>query len=162
MNEVTADIVKQGLAAARVGDTDEARRLLTQATQQYPDNIEAWLGLAGVVNSLDYKKKCFNQILEIDPENIEARTGLALIDEKLSTKEIDPEPAIDPVFAPPQPDAAPTVCYRHPDTKPACSATNVVITFAPNVRFVHRWAFAARTVSVNKKTNTIPAATWII
>ncbi len=83
MSEITKDLVQQGLTAARVGDTEEARHLLRQATEQTPDNVEAWLGLAGVVESLEEKKLCFNKALDLDPNHSEAQAGLALVEQKL-------------------------------------------------------------------------------
>ena len=53
-----SDKLQQGRTAARVGDMAEARRLLTGVTQETPNNIEAWLELAGVVESLEEKKAC--------------------------------------------------------------------------------------------------------
>lgn len=79
----STDLVQQGLTAARVGDIEDARRLLTEATRQMPENIEAWLGLAGVVDSLEDKKNCFEKILILDPDNHEARAGLVLVEQKL-------------------------------------------------------------------------------
>ncbi|NJN93463.1 MAG: tetratricopeptide repeat protein, partial [Anaerolineales bacterium] len=75
----TTDLVQQGLAAARVGDVEDARRLLQQAVEQTPANVEAWLGLAGVVESLAEKEACFNKALALDPANNEAKAGLALV-----------------------------------------------------------------------------------
>ena len=117
MNNVAQDIVQRGLTAARVGDAAEARRLLTQATSQHPDNIQAWLGLAGVVESLEYKRKCFNKVLEIDPENAEAQAGLAFLDEKEAAEQ-SAKAATTTSDAPfTIVDAGPGVCYRHPDVE---------------------------------------------
>lgn len=114
MNDATVDIIKQGLTAARVGDTAEARRLLTRATQQYPDRADAWLGLAGVVDSLEYKRHCFEKALEIEPNNSDAQAGLALLEAKLNAKDAPLDPATEPALAP-LPEAGPGVCYRHPE-----------------------------------------------
>lgn len=102
---MTTELVQQGLTAARVGDTDEARRLLTQATGEMPDNIDAWLGLAGVVESLDEKKRCFSKILELNPDHSEAQAGLKLVEQKLA----EARPA-DPV-------TGLGFCLRHPETE---------------------------------------------
>jgi hypothetical protein len=114
MSNVTQDLVQQGLTAARVGDPEEARRLLTQATLQYPDNIEAWLGLAGVVDSLDYKRECFNKVLAIESDNAEAQAGLELLDRKQAKNHSDiptPDIGLEPEFI----GTGPSVCYRHPE-----------------------------------------------
>ena len=91
----TTNLVQQGLTAARVGDTEEARRLLTKATQRMPYNIEAWLGLAGVVESLEEKKECFSKALDLDPDNSEAKAGLALVEQKLIAQKAEVSSSID-------------------------------------------------------------------
>jgi hypothetical protein len=108
MSEITQDLVQQGLTAARVGDTDDARRLLTQATEQMPDNIDAWLALAGVVDSLPEKQRCFSKALSLDPDNRDAKAGLDLVERKLAEQTVEetvqPEPGVG-------------FCYRHPETE---------------------------------------------
>jgi hypothetical protein len=116
MTDTTSDLVQQGLTAARVGDLSEARRLLTRATQQNPGDVQAWLSLAGVVDSLDYKQKCFTKVLELDPDNTEAQSGLALLEAKRNSQEerIAAAESIHPAI---KIDAGPEVCYRHPDVE---------------------------------------------
>ena len=117
-NQTDTDLIEQGLTAARVGDIEDARRLLRQATQDMPDNVEAWLGLAGVVDSLAEKQQCFAQALALDPANSEAKAGLAMVEQKLAT-----DPARQ--MAPSQPgeiqpavsDSGLAFCYRHPDVE---------------------------------------------
>jgi len=113
MNDTASDLVQQGLTTARVGDHSEARRLLTQATQQNPADAAAWLALAGVVESLEYKKKCFNKVLELNPANTEALAGLQLIETKLSARgeRVAATESQHPAI---QIDSSLAVCYRHP------------------------------------------------
>jgi hypothetical protein len=106
MSETTEDLVQRGLTAARVGELEEARRLLTRATQKMPENEEAWLGLAGVVASLEEKKAYFSKALEIDPDNIEAREGLARVEQKLAEQKAEATPSTGLGY-----------CYRHPDVE---------------------------------------------
>jgi hypothetical protein len=120
MNETTKDLVQQGLTAARVGDIEDARRLLTQATQQMPNNANAWLGLAGVVESLEEKKRCFSHVLELDPTNDEARAGLSLVEQKLSAQNsrsplAPAEEQVDQAGG--KTNTGLGVCYRHPQTE---------------------------------------------
>lgn len=110
MNDTsTTNLVQQGLAAARVGDVDDARRLLQEATYQTPDNIEAWLGLAGVVETLTEKEVCFNKVLALDPDNRDAKAGLDLVRQK---KEAVQQPAQEV-----ETDPGLLYCYRHPDVQ---------------------------------------------
>ncbi len=115
MSNTVKNLVQQGLTAARVGDAEEARRLLTRATQQTPENIEAWLGLAGVVDALAYKQKCFTKVLELDPGNEDAAAGLRLIEEKLAAKNRPvsrDEEEVKVVI-----EGGIGKCYRHPEVE---------------------------------------------
>lgn len=135
MSEIpTTNLVQQGLAAARVGDVEDARRLLTQATQQMPDSIEAWLGLAGVVESLADKKHCFEQVLALEPDNHQAKAGLALLEKKLATlkkqddssdgtgagadsQEKNETAIVSPPVTTEVTESGLAVCYRHPQVE---------------------------------------------
>jgi hypothetical protein len=102
----TSDLVQQGLTAARVGDTKEARRLLEQATFDMPDNVDAWLALAGVVDYMEEKRNCFEKVLALDPDNTEAQAGLALVEQKLA----ESSPITDG-------ETGTIYCYRHPEVE---------------------------------------------
>ncbi len=120
-NTTKSALLQQGLTAARVGDIEDARRLLTKATEQRPDNIEAWLGLAGVVESLAEKQNCFARALALDPNNSEAQAGLALVEKKLAAQSATQAEA-EAHPAPPEEKTAAagsglTVCFRHPQTE---------------------------------------------
>ncbi len=131
MNDTNkTDLVQQGLTAARVGDLEDARHLLTKATRQMPDNIEAWLGLAGVVESLEEKQRCFGKVLELDPDNGEAKAGLALVEQKLAVHSAE-HPAAEVHAASSEEQAIETdrgllFCYRHPhiETGLRCNRCN--------------------------------------
>jgi hypothetical protein len=116
MTETAKDLVQQGLTAARVGDTEEARRLLTQATQQVPESVEAWLALAGVVEPLVEKRRCFAEALKLDPANDEARAGLALVEQKLAPQDAIPS-TVGEGAAQPETKTGVGYCYRHPQTE---------------------------------------------
>jgi hypothetical protein len=114
--ETTHDLVQQGLTAARVGELEEARRLLTQATEKMPENVEAWLGLAGVVTSLEEKRDYFSKALQLDPNNSEAKEGLARVEQKIQKTEAAPSTGLG-------------YCYRHPtvETGLRCNRCNKFI-----------------------------------
>jgi len=109
MNDTAEDLVQEGLTAARVGDVEDARRLLRRATIKEPNNVEAWIALAGVVDSLHDKQEYFEKALKIDPNNIQAQTGLELVEKKLAAQRaeiINTEAGAGVGF-----------CYRHPDVE---------------------------------------------
>lgn len=109
-NSTTTEMIKQGRAAARVGDVEDARRLLRDALQLDPHNVEAWLALAGVVDGLDEKRDCFRRILAVDPNNPDAQAGLDLVDKKLAER----DGHLAPVEAG---EEGLLFCYRHPETE---------------------------------------------
>ncbi len=108
MSQATQDLVQQGLTAARVGDVDDARRLLHQATEQTPNRVEAWLALAGVVETLEEKERCFSKVLDLDPDNSEAKAGLARVEQKLAEQKATQQAETATGLG---------YCYRHPQTE---------------------------------------------
>ncbi len=90
------DLMARASAAARVGETLQARSLYEEALQNDPQNVTAWLGLAGVVDNPDDKKAVLDQALRVDPENTEAITGLDLLVRRMQM----PRKRDDPVVAP--------------------------------------------------------------
>ncbi len=79
------ELIQRGQAASRVGRRAEARKYLLRAVQLTPDNIEAWMALAGVEDDPAAKTACFETVLKLDPDNIEAQLGLDMLqpDEQL-------------------------------------------------------------------------------
>ncbi len=127
----------QGSTAARVGDLAEARRLLAAAAEETPDNVEIWLELAGVIESLEEKKACLEKALALDPDNAQARASLALLERKLTITTTDGRsPTAD--VGPETDDGRPSAvggqrsaveilyCYRHPqvETTLRCNRCN--------------------------------------
>jgi tetratricopeptide (TPR) repeat protein len=74
-----ADLLHQGIAAARSGQKETARRLLTQVVEQDENNVAAWLWLSGVADSLDDREVCLENVLTLDPKHQVARKGLEQI-----------------------------------------------------------------------------------
>jgi len=71
----SVDLLQQGITAAKAGQKETARRLLTQVVEQDENNIMAWLWLSGVVESLDDKQVCLENVLTLDPNHQFARKG---------------------------------------------------------------------------------------
>ena len=70
------EILALGMDAARDGNREEARNLFTLLTRQDPDNIQAWLWLAGVSDDPRQRRAALERALEIDPQNDMALRGL--------------------------------------------------------------------------------------
>lgn len=77
-----ARLLKAGIAAARAGRADEARRLLLHLVRAQPGNETAWLWLSQVAVSDAERRACIERVLEINPANQMARAGLAWLDSR--------------------------------------------------------------------------------
>lgn len=73
------ELIQRGQAAARVGLREEAREYLRRGVQLAPDNVNAWLDLAGVENDPAAKAECFETVLRLDPGNVDAQLGLEML-----------------------------------------------------------------------------------
>ena len=73
-NQVLFD---QAVAAARQKDFATARTLLKQLLKQDPNNLNAWLLGAHVVESRSDAIRCYERVLQIDPNHAYARQKLS-------------------------------------------------------------------------------------
>lgn len=73
------DTLREGISAARAGQRERARDLLMQVVARDEENVQAWLWLSGVVDSLDDQETCLQNVLALDPGNAPARKGLAWV-----------------------------------------------------------------------------------
>src|SRR5262245_39238961 len=69
-------ILQLGIDAAREGNREEARNLFGLLTRQEPDNLQAWLWLAGVADGPEERRAALERVLELDPTNEMAVKGL--------------------------------------------------------------------------------------
>jgi len=76
MSASPADLLRQGITAARTGDKETARNLLMRVVEHDEGNATAWMWLSGVVESLDDRQVCLENVLTLDPQNQAARQGL--------------------------------------------------------------------------------------
>lgn len=66
----------EGIVAARAGDQEEAQKLLRRVTELEPDNAEAWIWRASVVENSADKKSYLEEALRFEPDNLEAKLAL--------------------------------------------------------------------------------------
>ncbi|MDQ3927703.1 MAG: zinc ribbon domain-containing protein [Chloroflexota bacterium] len=78
----TERLLGEGKAAARNGDKNAARLLLTQVVERDPHNEQAWMWLSGVVAEPEEQQICLENVLVINPHNTKARKGLEFISAK--------------------------------------------------------------------------------
>lgn len=87
-----------GIAALRAGDPIAARRLLSTALIQNPDDLEAWLWLSGAVSSDSERRYCLLRVLALDPAHAAAARGLTML------PDVEPlSPLTDTAIAPAAP-----------------------------------------------------------
>ena len=73
------EALQKGIRAARRGRKEPARRLLSQVIQAEPDNEEAWLWLARVIDSPHKQAECLSRVVQINPDNRWAAEQLAAL-----------------------------------------------------------------------------------
>lgn len=90
-----ADLLEQGIAAARAGRRTEARQTLMQVVERDERNETAWLWLAGVLDDPEDIRTCLQNVLELNPDNGQAKRGLAWVDQRFGSRTAPPPPAAD-------------------------------------------------------------------
>ena len=71
-------LFQEAVNAAKQGELERARDLLTRFLRQNPDSAEAWLWLSTVVDSAKERIYCLKEAQRIDPRNPAVRRGLAI------------------------------------------------------------------------------------
>ena len=71
-------LFQEAVNAAKQGELERARDLLTRFLRHNPDSTEAWLWLSTVVDSAKERIYCLKEAQRIDPRNPAVRRGLAI------------------------------------------------------------------------------------
>lgn len=88
--------VQSAIEAAKQGDKNKAIEFLKQVLNANPNDVDAWLVLAAVMDDPKRKRQCLNRVLALDPVNMMAREELMEMDRvemggaPLSSPEADP------------------------------------------------------------------------
>lgn len=100
--ENVAALVREGIAAAKVGQRIRARDLLTRAVKLDEQNVSAWMWLSGVVDGLEDREVCLENVLALEPGHQAARRGLewvrAEIEKRLPTVQEEPASSPPPLY----------------------------------------------------------------
>ncbi|HFD38813.1 MAG TPA: tetratricopeptide repeat protein [Anaerolineae bacterium] len=101
---LAAELLRQGIAAVKAGQKEEARRLLMQVVELDEHNEQGWLWLSGVVETIEDRRICLENVLTINPDNAHAQTGLAWIEQHAPAEppapaESEPPPVEEPASA---------------------------------------------------------------
>lgn len=76
MEEFTEQKIQEAIQAARSGDKETARKILSQVVRSEPNNARAWYLLSQVIEDDEKAVFCLEQVLKIDPNNTQARERL--------------------------------------------------------------------------------------
>ncbi len=98
-------LLQLGIDAAREGNREEARNLFSLLTRQEPDNVQAWLWLAGVAEGPEQRRAALERVIELDPGNEMAIKGLQAMGVPLPKRGDERAPAPPPPPAPATPPA---------------------------------------------------------
>ncbi len=91
MDEEIRNLLKKGVAAAKQGDHETARKIFEQVIEQDDENVTAWLWLYRVVDDPDEKRICLTTVLQLDPENETAQKLLIKLDTQRKTSRANEE-----------------------------------------------------------------------
>lgn len=75
-----ADLMRQGIEAARAGSKTEARAFFEQVVELDDQNEKAWFWLASVLEDDTQKRMALNTVLHLNPGNDRARKALDLLE----------------------------------------------------------------------------------
>ncbi|GAB4548576.1 MAG: hypothetical protein Kow0063_43520 [Anaerolineae bacterium] len=116
------DTLREGVTAARAGQRERARDLLMQVVERDEENVQAWLWLSSVVDSLDERETCLEKVLDLDPGNDAARKGLAWVRQQRKAS-----PATSGKPEPPSPPSDEMPARRPTPTRTPVSAAAAVL-----------------------------------
>jgi len=88
-------LLESAILAAREGDREQAYIALRQVIDADPDNVAAWLWLAGVTDSPREGKVALNRVQQLDPDNPrleEARAWLQAQNKEAAAADSEVEP----------------------------------------------------------------------
>lgn len=73
---------QQAVELAREGNREQARELLQELVESNPEDAQAWLLMARLVDDDDEKRICLANVLQLDPSNEAAQKMLQNLEEK--------------------------------------------------------------------------------
>ncbi len=81
-------IIASGIAAAKAGDKEQARRLLLKATELRPTDATPWIWLSATTDDPAEQRSYLESALAADPNNGAARRGLVTLSQKMQSETI--------------------------------------------------------------------------
>lgn len=128
-NLTAANLSKAARAAAIAGDRAEAARLYRQALDIQPDDRNAWMDLAGLLDDPAEKRQAIERVLSLDPFNEDAKAVLARLDGNAPSLHAEHDHSVVA-----EPDTL--FCVNHPtrETMLRCNKCNKPICMECSVR----------------------------
>jgi hypothetical protein len=81
-------LLRDGIGAAKAGNTTEAQTLLREVVALDENNEKGWIWLAAVVDTEDEKRVCLSNVLVINPNNKKAKDELNTIERQAGLQNI--------------------------------------------------------------------------
>ena len=76
MEPVSENRLQEAVALAHQGDTGQAFEMLQQITAQEPENISAWMWLAYVAESYEFKRAALRRVVALRPDDAQLKAAL--------------------------------------------------------------------------------------
>ncbi len=89
-------LLRQGIAAAKAGQKNQARQILLRVIELDGTNVQGWLWLSSVVDDPADKFTCLHNVLTLDPDNQPAQLGLSRLDQSGSNPQIPSTHSLPP------------------------------------------------------------------
>ncbi len=96
----TSDLTQKGIDALKAGDLELARKFLDYAARHNPEDVQAWLWLAGATTNTQERIEYLQKVIDIDPYNKVAAKGLMHLVDGF-TPPVQEIPTQAPVHVPP-------------------------------------------------------------
>ena len=94
-----ARLLAEGMTAAKAGQRDQARDLLSQVVTMNPRNELAWLWMSSVFDAPEQRRECLVRVLHINPSNEAAQRGIAALESQLPPSPAPARPKTIPALA---------------------------------------------------------------
>ncbi len=139
------DKLARGISAAQAGHKAEARKFLTEVIETDETQLEAWLWLSQLVDSLEEKVICLENVLTLDAANEFAQKELARVKSQQ-------EAFFTPTYRPGEETPPPAVV-----TMPEAAKTPIVAEYPHEDEFDNEWLCPYCTALTQPEDRTCPA-----
>jgi hypothetical protein len=119
-------LVQSAIDAANRGENNKAMEFLKQALAANPNDVDAWLVVAAIVEQPERKRQCLNRVLTLDPTNQIARDELLEMDRAalggtppFVPEPVPPQPTYQPAPPPPSYPTSTSAFETAPEPQPS-------------------------------------------